>query len=84
MGDDDVWVFIDGVLVGDVGGCHAATNLDINFQTGEVRVYGNIGTNFDKRTTIKAAFEAAGKATTTGFSGNTFADDTIHTLKFST
>ncbi len=82
MGDDDVWVFIDGVLVGDVGGCHAATNLDINFQTGEVRVYGNIGTNFDKRTTIKAAFEAAGKATTTGFSGNTFADDTIHTLKF--
>lgn len=82
MGDDDVWVFIDGVLVGDVGGMHAATNLDINFQTGDVRVYGTYGTNFESRTTIKQAFEAAGKTTASGFRGNTFADGTRHTLKF--
>lgn len=84
-GDDDVWVYIDGVLVGDLGGIHEKATLEINFATGEVKVCHVDGANGTKKeiekTNIKAKFEAAG-ADTTNFFGNTFRDSTKHTLSF--
>lgn len=84
-GDDDVWVYIDGVLVGDLGGIHEKATLKINFATGEVKVGHVDGANGTKKeienTNIKAKFEAAG-ADTTNFFDDTFLGSTKHTLSF--
>lgn len=84
-GDDDVWVYIDGVLVGDLGGIHEKATLKINFATGGVHV-GHVDNANDPEktiqdTTIRAMFQAAG-ADATNFSGNTFLGSTKHTLSF--
>lgn len=84
-GDDDVWVYIDDVLVGDLGGIHEKATLEINFATGAVHV-GHIDNANDKEktienTTILNMFKAAG-ADTSNFSDNTFRDSTKHTLSF--
>lgn len=84
-GDDDVWVYIDGVLVGDLGGIHEKATLEINFANGGVHV-GHVDNANDPEktiqdTTIRAMFEAAG-ADTTNFRENTFQNSTKHTLSF--
>ncbi len=85
-GDDDMWVYIDGVLVGDLGGIHDSTSLKIDFSTGEVKTYSTAlgeGSATAISTTLKDLYKNAQGASfdESAFSGNTFADYSEHTLK---
>lgn len=81
-GDDDLWVFIDDVLVLDIGGIHDAHSGYIDFSTGEVGWYNCVtgGVPQLSATTIKSIFMKAGKSAT-DFEGGTFKDYTKHNFK---
>ena len=67
-GDDDVWVYIDGVLVLDIGGRHTRLKGTIDFATGEITIERDDGTNraikswtnVTTHTTLYKQFEQAG------------------------
>lgn len=84
-GDDDLWVYVDGVLMLDIGGIHDAHSGSINFATG------NITYDSGLKTTIKAQFQAANvfpdgspwddSKVSEFFNGNTLKDFTEHNFK---
>lgn len=77
-GDDDVWIFIDGVLVADLGGLHDSCSLKIDFSTGEVNVAGEQHTLLDS---FNKAYGEDSELDGIEFRDNTFADSTEHKLK---
>ncbi|MCI8775013.1 MAG: hypothetical protein HFI50_14020 [Lachnospiraceae bacterium] len=85
-GDDDVWIFIDGVLVADLGGLHDACSLKIDFATGAVYVQDMNTPDHTLLESFRDAYPGNASSWNPGgvaFAPNTdtFADNTVHTLK---
>ena len=58
-GDDDFWLYVDGMLVLDLGGVHSAIDGDINFRTGVVHMASSTANNAVITTNLRACYKAA-------------------------
>lgn len=71
-GDDDMWLYIDNVLVLDLGGIHTPQSGEINFATGQVKTYPKARPSNSTTTTLSDIFKAQGVK---------WENDKPHTLK---
>ena len=72
VGDDDMWIYVDGVLAVDLGGTHNATPGVVNIQTLALNNHGcHAGEPLASYTNCDAANDALG-----------WADNTWHHLHF--
>lgn len=85
-GDDDVWVYVDGVLFLDLSGIHRHVGGTIDFSNGTVSynellpATGDVGAPY-KTVTFKEILEAAGKDTSVLENGK-FKDYSMHDFNF--
>lgn len=72
-GDDDLWVFIDGKLVLDIGGAHTQISGHMNFTDGEVYV--------NKARTLKSDTTVSGTSARTTTMSEALRSPGYHTMK---
>ena len=76
-GDDDVWIFIDGILVADLGGIHNQATTTIDFSNGKITINGNEAGTLKEKMSKYYSEEKYPNF----WRGDTLSDDTYHTLK---
>lgn len=87
-GDDDVWVYLDGVLFLDLSGIHRHVGGKIDFVRGEVSYYsldkdtGDVSKKAFKTFKFSDILTSAGKSTDVLNAKGTFHDYSIHNFKF--
>lgn len=77
-GDDDIWIYVDGKLVLDLGGIHDTYGGSINFTTGTIT---NASTVYKTYPGGPSLVDSLSTLFGSDFNTNAFAGNTVHKLK---